>query len=314
MKSQSLGAAVLVVVPSVAAVSLLMDTVSLLAADRRVRTVFTAPSDARGVEDHLRARGCPVLSWRQARRRAFDLVLAVGPHGLARLHGRSLLALSPESGRVTLWRSGVTAAAVVGDVCYDRLLASIPFRAGYRRAFGLARGQKLVVVSACPREDLEPLGWLLSALPPDRYRVAAAVPPGVWSAYGDWQIRAWLAELLRAGLLVLPADDTWRAALVAADLVIGDGGMVTRYGAAIGLPVMVAPSLRYDRPLVPQVDVAMRGERSRQDGVAASITSRPGEAGELLRRAMYRLLELAEPARPAPCYPVPAPHFVAEGW
>jgi hypothetical protein len=298
--------AVLVVVPSSAAVSLLMDTVSLLAADHRVRTVFTVVPGARA-EESLRARGCQVLPWRQASRREFDLVLTTGRHGMPRLRGRSLLALAPEAGKATLWRAGVRAAAVVGDVCYDRLLASIPFRTGYRRAFGLGRGQKLVVVvSAWPG----PFSWLLAALPSDRYRVAAVVPPEVWSAYGEWQIRVWLADLLRAGLLLLDPEDTWRAALIAADLVIGDDGMVTRYGAAIGLPVMVAPTLRFDRPLVAQVDVAMRGPL--RDGVAASSASRPGEAGELLRRAMYRLLDLAEPSRPAPCYPVPAPRFAAD--
>jgi hypothetical protein len=39
--------------------------------------------------------------------------------------------------------------------------------------------------------------------------------------------------------------------------------------------------------------------------IAGSITSRPGAAAAILRRAMYRLLELAEPARAIPVSPVP---------
>ena len=44
----------------------------------------------------------------------------------------------------------------------------------------------------------------------------AVVPADVWSAYGAWQVRTWLADCLRAGLLLLPPGEGWRAALVAA--------------------------------------------------------------------------------------------------
>jgi len=68
-----------------------------------------------------------------------------------------------------------------------------------------------------------------------------------------------------------------------------------------------APRLRLDRPLPEQLSVAMARDHSWQDGFAALITSRPGQAGVLLRRAMYRLLGLTEPARAVPCSPVPLP-------
>ncbi|QKV80138.1 hypothetical protein [Amycolatopsis sp. Hca4] len=41
------------------------------------------------------------------------------------------------------------------------------------------------------------------------------------------------------------------------------------------------------------------------------LTSRPGEAGRLLRHTMYRLLGLPEPARAVPVSPVPLPEPVA---
>lgn len=227
-------------------------------------------------------------------------------------------------------------AAVVGDICFDRLLASIPFRARYREAFGLTRGEKLVVVSSTwqpestlgSRPDLVDL--LLDALPRNGYRVAAVVHPTVWSVHGHWQVRAWFADCLRAGLILLPPDEGWRAALVAADLVIGDYGSVTRYGAAIGVPVMTttlpedrlrpggamallhrhAPRLLACRPLRAQVDAARSVCRAWQDEVSGHLTSHPGRAGEHLRRAMYELLRLDEPARAVPCSPVPLPRPV----
>jgi hypothetical protein len=227
-------------------------------------------------------------------------------------------------------------ATVAGDICYDRLLASIPFRAQYRRAFGLTPGQKLVVVSSTwqPESTLgrqpDLVDRVVGALPPDRYRVATIVHPNTWSVHGGWQVRAWFADSLLRGMLLLPPEDGWRAGLVAADLVVGDYGSVTRYGAAIGVRVMVAPlpeegmrpdpvidalrrhapALRPEKPLLGQISAAMTSDRSWQEGLATRITSRPGQAGAILRSAMYRLLGLAEPARAVPCSPVPLPRPV----
>lgn len=281
---------VLVAIPSATAVALLTDAAELLTEDRRISMVFP---------------GVPA-----PRRTEFDLVLTAGSvHGALRLargprEGAVLHALAHESDYLPLRKANLGAmpvATVVGDICYDRLLASIPFRAGYRRAFGLSRERKLVVVSDVDGQ-VELVDRLLVALPADRYRVAA----------------------------VTSADKGWRAALIAANLVIGGDDTVTRYGAAIGLPVMTATALdrghraddvtellrrharrlRFDKPLAAQVDAAMRGDRAWQDGVAARVTSRPGRAGELLRRVMYRFLGLAEPAWAVPCDPVPLPRFV----
>lgn len=281
---------VLVAIPSATAVALLTDAAELLTEDRRISTVFPdVPA---------------------ARRTDFDLVLTTGStHGALRLsrgarEGAVLHALAHESDYLPLRKTNpgaMPAATVVGDICYDRLLASIPFRAGYRRAFGLSRERKLIVVSDVDGR-VELVRRLLAALPSDRYQVAA----------------------------VTSADEGWRAALIAANLVIGGDDLATRYGAAIGLPVMTvttrrcgpraddvtellrrhARRLRLDEPLVAQVDMAMRGGRAWQDGVAARVTSRPGRAGELLRRVMYRFLGLTEPEWAVPSDPVPLPRFV----
>lgn len=311
---------VLVVVSSDIEGTWLTDVLSLLAGDCRTATFFTvAPYEKgmarRGVAEFLRARGCPVLPWRHAVRHRFDLVVTAGAHGLAGLWGKAVL--SRES------------APAAGDLCYDRLLASIPFRAGYRRALGLSRGQKLVVMPWTRKSTVDSvLGRLVRTLPPERYRVAALVSPDVWCGHGGWQVRTWLADLRHVGLLLPRPNEGWRGTLVAANLLVGDMGMALTYGAAIGVPVLLtssadgrrrhgvaglvsrhAPRLRPDRPLLGQVENAMCADRAWQDQVAERIAPRPGYAGDGLRRRMYELLNLSEPTRAAPCHPVPLPRL-----
>lgn len=303
---------VLVAVSCVAAAERLMEVVALVAADHRVRAAFTVVPGPDGTCCHragglLRAHGCVVLPWACARRHEFDLVLTAGPRGLTRLRGKTL-SYPAESDLALARESDSGAAIVVGDIDYDRLLASIPFRTGYRRGFGVSRAQKLVVVTESTVDGQASLAArLLAALPPERYRVAAVLAPDLWCTYGDWQVRTWFADCLRAGLLLVSPAEGWRAALVAADLVAGDSGSVMRYGAAIGLPVLEGP-LVPERSLSEQVDRAMRDNPSWQD----RVTSRPGRAGENLRSVMCRLLGITEPNRPVPCLPVPPAEFIDE--
>jgi hypothetical protein len=141
---------------------------------------------------------------------------------------------------------------------------------------------------------------------------------------------------MRAGLMVIPPEEGWRAALVAADWIVGDHGSVTQYAAgATDVPVVLAtfpdhdiragsladvvaravPRLRMDRPLVPQLATAaaMR-DPQRQTPVRELITAYPGEAGLILRRTMYRLMELSEPDRPVRVAPVPLPRPIQQSW
>lgn len=213
----------------------------------------------------------------------------------------------------------VPAAVVAGDPCFDRMLASGPLRATYRAALGVERGQRLVVVSSTwgsgslYDEAAEIVRRLRVELPLDEYRIALALHPNTWFGHSPWQVRMWLAECERAGVVVLPPEEGWRAALVAADLVVGDHGSVTFYGAALSVPVLLAAAapdavdpasaigrfidkadrLVPGRPLREQVDAAKSSGEIEE--IAALVSSAPGRAATLLRTEFYRLLRLAEP-------------------
>jgi hypothetical protein len=257
----------------------------------------------------------------------------------------SALVLSSASELEDLERScpqALPVTVVAGDVCFDRVRASVPYRHHYRAALGVREGQQLVTVTSTWRPEsafgqhADLFDRLVAELPRDQYRVAAILHPNIWAVHGAWQVRAWLAESLRAGLLVLPPEEGWRAALVAADWVIGDHGSVTQYAAgATDVPVLLAAfpdhdiragsladvvarsalRLRLDRPLVPQLaHAAATRDPQRQAPVRELITAHPGRAGAILRRTMYRLLELPEPDRPVPVSPVPLPHPIRHAW
>lgn len=229
----------------------------------------------------------------------------------------------------------MSVAAVTGDLCFDRLQASVPFRSAYRAALGIPDDGELVVVSSTwGRQSLfsrdhDLLPRLLDELTPTGARVAALVHPAVWFGHGPRQVRAWLAGCLDAGLLLIGPDVDWRAAIVAADYVIGDHGSVPVYAAAIGRPVLQtqqptpspttpasaqallrrrAPQLIPDRSLQTQLRCTRLGDApAHASAVARRLTSQPGEAGRLLRATLYRLLQLPEPGRhrSAPAVPVP---------
>lgn len=247
------------------------------------------------------------------------------PSVVALTHDRELVALRescPEA---------LPMAVVAGDICLDRMLTSLTLRDEYRRRLGVASGQRLVTVSSTWSTESvfgrhpELCARLLAELPSDDYRVALVLHPSAWSVHSPWQIRAWMADCLRDGLLVLPPEEGWRATVIASDYVIGDHGSTTQYAAAIGIPVLVsaAPDLRVrtgsladvlagavpafdqNRPALPQLADA---EHRRADGLADLISSRPGSAAAILRRAAYRLLRLPEPDVPAVATPIPLPH------
>jgi hypothetical protein len=248
----------------------------------------------------------------------------------------SAIVLAHEDDREILRRQcpqALPATVVAGDPCYDRLLASLPWRDHYRRAMQVAQDQQLVVVaSTWGREGIfghvpDLLPEVMTQLPADRYRVAALLHPAVWSAHGIRQVRAWLRDCREAGLILLDPREDWRALVVAADYLIGDHGSVTAYAAAIGRPILHLPpsrptliargsvqelvtarATRLDprRPLLPQLRSARQLHR---DGVAAALTSRPGQASTLFTSILYRLLRLPAPARHRRPLPVPVPNL-----
>jgi hypothetical protein len=244
----------------------------------------------------------------------------------------SALALSHDSQLDVLRRQcpeAVAVAVVVGDPCFDRLVASLPWRERYRSALGVTPDQELLVVSSTwGKHGLfgyyrELLPWIMAQLPPDTFHVAALLHPAVWSAHGRRQVKAWLSECRTLGLTLIEPEMDWRAVIVAADHVIGDNGSVTAYAAAIGRRVLHLPPRLHAVPAPgsPQELVATQAPRLHLtkplpdqlrsvepvDGraVADLITSQPGDAGVVLRRAMYRLLDMPEPD--APVHPIPVP-------
>ncbi|GAA4838398.1 hypothetical protein GCM10025787_18530 [Saccharopolyspora rosea] len=220
-------------------------------------------------------------------------------------------------------------AVVTGDLCYDRLRTSAPWRRRYRRAFGVDDDQVLVAVSSTWRPESllgsvpELYERLLAELPADRFRVAAILHPNIRDAHQEHEVRRWFAPLRRAGLAVVPPERGWRATLVAADHLIGDHGSVTAYGAASGLTTLLAafpesrvasgsvvdllgrlaPRLRLDEPLLPQLrKAAAEHTPGRYGALHERITSFPDEAAERTRSLCYSMLGL-DPPRGEPVVP-----------
>ncbi|MFI0262164.1 hypothetical protein ACH4OW_24350 [Streptomyces sp. NPDC017056] len=231
-------------------------------------------------------------------------------------------------------------AVLAGDPCYDRLLAALPHREGFRRALGVSTGQRLVVLNSTwgPRslfgDGNDILPWLLdslvSELPVDTYRRCAVLHPNIWHGHGPGQVRAWLRHAEDAGLTLVPPLGPWRQVLAAADAVIGDHGSVTYYAAATGTPVLLgafpaqdldpgspvaelgrmAPRLRPYEPLLPQLDKLFAGHHpDRYAQLTALASSAPGASATLLRRTFYGLMGLSEPRPPAYLPRLPAPAY-----
>jgi hypothetical protein len=227
-------------------------------------------------------------------------------------------------------REAVDVAEVIGDLTLDRLTASLPSRPAYRAALGVESEQVLVVVTSTWGGDslfgahLELIPRLLAELPADRFRVAALCHPAIWYGHGPRQVKAWLADCVDAGLRLFTPELDWRAAIVAADHVIGDHGSTTAYAAAIGRRVSLVEPLRWLTIVdgSPQARLGGLAERLRTgeplaaqlvagddlaDEVAPLVTSRPGLAAAGLRESCYRLLGLTVPGAHRALSPVDVP-------
>ncbi|PRY02582.1 hypothetical protein [Allonocardiopsis opalescens] len=231
--------------------------------------------------------------------------------------------------------AAVERAVVVGDPCFDRIRVSLPRRDAFRRRLGVRDGRRLVVVNSTwggrgtLAAALELPRRLVAELPADEYRVALILHPNIWYWHDPFQVRAVLADALDSGLRLLPPREGWRAALIAADVVIGDHGSTSFYGAALDRPTLLASPgaaeqidpgsptgalLRALPALSPGEDLRAAVERVRAahtPGRHTAITGRtlgaPGESARLLRREFYRLMRLPEPETEALVRPVPEP-------
>jgi hypothetical protein len=257
-------------------------------------------------------------------------------------HGRTIASaiVLPTQGQIERLRRSCPEAAGIavaaGDPCYDRLAASIPLRETYRRALGV-RDRQLVAVSSTwgPGSLLNRhpglLAELVRQLPPRRYQVAAFINPSVWHWSGVRQVRAWFADSISSGLVLVPPEEGWRAVLAAADFFIGDHGSAACYAACVGIPVLmasfpadeiepgspvaqlgeIAPRLTPGRPYAAQLEQAASAWKPEQyRAIQALVTDVPGQSARIIRSVMYRLMKLPEPADEPRVRPVPAPRPV----
>ncbi len=247
------------------------------------------------------------------------------------------VALSHEEQREQLAHScpeALAVAEVVGDPCYDRLLVSARRREFFRQEFGVQPGQRLLVLTSTwgpgsllgRRPDIAE--QLLAELPMDDYRLAAVLHPNVWHGHGPWQVRSWLAKAERAGLMLVPPEEGWRAALIAGDLIIGDHGSVTVYGAALGRPVAlgafahedldpscptaelgrILPGLIPERPVKPQLEAILAAHDARRiTAITDRVLGHPMESYNRLTSLFYRLMALPPPSATASPSAVPGP-------
>ncbi|MDX3195577.1 hypothetical protein PV458_44860 [Streptomyces sp. MN03-5084-2B] len=231
----------------------------------------------------------------------------------------------------------VPQALIAGDIAFDRLVASAPHRDHYRGKLGVRPGQALVVVTSSwsPRSSFGVDGDLFrrvaEAARGEGVRVVASLHPQIWSHHGSGQVRGWLSPAVKAGLDVLAPHTDWRGAVVAADYLMADYTSVRSFAAGIGTPVLRLPhgpqpllpgtpaavlaehTPLWDgtRPLLPQLDAARDGQcHGFGAHIAGLLTSRPGQAGKILRKAMYDLLGLTEPTQALPLPPAPLPQLL----
>lgn len=234
--------------------------------------------------------------------------------------------------------SGV--AEVIGDPVYDRMTASLSGRGRFRRALGIGEGRKLVVAASTwgPESSFARFDSLLprlaGELPSHEFVIAVLLHPNIWARHGAWQVNAWLARCRRMGVGVVPPEADWRSVLIAADWIVGDHGSVTVYGTLTGAPILltgspsqeIAPdSSAAQLSLLAPALSSMHGIREqlaytaseyrRQDyeAIAARITSHPGEFARRMRRLIYSVLGLGQPAYPPATVPLPVPPRV-ESW
>jgi hypothetical protein len=351
---------VLVVVGSAALGQPLLDVARIAAEDPRLRVVFALPPGVAGVsgaetEGLLRSMGTVVLPWAEAGDNEFGLVIAAaspalpyGPRAPLIVLGWGAYELAMGRGSVAFatthtaewpasageWVRARQTRVVVGDSVHDRLVASLPLRDFYRRALGVAPGQKLVTVALSPARRAgggpcegyrDVVRRLLTELPPEEYYVLGIPQPEL---YGHRVCGATIGRV-RDGLGLMPPEADWRAALVAADWIIGDHhGPVAYYGTVIGVPVILSgssmndmgqPGLAADlseaalhlsphRPIRAQLNEAAGEWRpDRAWPVVERITSEPGRFVRNMRRLMYRLLSMPQPATIPVAEPISPP-------
>ncbi|WP_158688135.1 MULTISPECIES: hypothetical protein [Actinomycetes] len=221
-------------------------------------------------------------------------------------------------------------AVIAGDSCLDRLRDARELRESYRQALGVTGEQTLVLISSTWGQlssygsgpDLP--SRIARQLPLDEFAVVLALHPNIGQGHYPWQLEMWLRDCQRAGVIVLPEEDLWQPAAVAADVTIGDHGSVTYYSACLGTPVLLAAApheavdpdspvaaLLRAAPLLTDENLADQLRTATQPpalvAAAELATSVPGQSAALLTDLGYRTLRLSPPAEPAGFTAFPLP-------
>ncbi|WP_245560150.1 hypothetical protein [Actinopolyspora halophila] len=218
-------------------------------------------------------------------------------------------------------------AEVVGDPCFDRLRISTPSRESYRASLGTADRELVLLASTWGPRALfgrapELAAELVDALPGRNHQVALVLHPNVWDRHGPWQIRQWTDRARESGLVLVPPEHGWKAALVAADTVVSDHGSLGMYAATLGKRLLLAEfgnrevvagtpreelgrrAAYLDRglPLREQLERAAPVEGHAE--LVNAAFAHPGGAAGALRRVVYEQLGLSEPSWRAVARPV----------
>jgi hypothetical protein len=225
-------------------------------------------------------------------------------------------------------------AVVLGDPVLDRMRASRRRREEFRRELGLNCGQQLVVVSSTWGEysiwsrHHNLLRGLLSALPMDRYRVALVLHPNIWRGESPLGVQHCLRDELDSGLLLVPHQSSWEAVVLSADVMIGDHGSVSFYGATLDVPFLLgadgrpeltpdspvaelcASAVRLDTtaPLEPQVAGAIeRHDFALLRPAADLMFANEGRARETLQQVLYEAMGRPQPSTVPRLRPIDRP-------
>lgn len=231
-------------------------------------------------------------------------------------------------------------ALTVGDWCFQRIIASMPHRDRYRSRLGAVDGRRLVVIhstwsehSLLGRHPELPLR-LVTALPADEFAVAAVFHPNVWARHSPAGVLERLGAAMDAGLMIIPPQEGWRAAVVAGDWVVGDHGSTSFYSAAADRVTMLAatgldeldplspaaafgrgaPRLDPDGDVHAQLlDAARRHDPAALRPVVDRQLASVDTSGEVTRARMYEFLAgrgVRVPREAPRPVPVPAPEPV----
>lgn len=269
------------------------------------------------------------------------------PAGLSRrelVHGGKVvpaaIGLSHPDQLARLFRTcpeAVPRAEVIGDWCFQRIMASQQMRDWYRARLGVADGRRLVVIhstwsehSLLGRYPHLPLD-LVTSLPSDEFAVAAVFHPNVWARHSSLSVLERLGKAMDVGLMVIPPQEGWRAVVVAGDWVIGDHGSTTFYSAAADRVTLLAatgleeldpssPAAAFGRN-APRIDPdgdlhaqLLRAEQNHDPSALRPIVDSQladvDKSGELTQRRLYAFLEhrgVRLPEQPPDPSPVPDP-------